>query len=78
MNHVYRTIFNHATDQWAVAETARSRGKGGGSRRQCVCAATLTLLAALTLAAPAAFAQSHTYANGETNGGALDSTGDIP
>ncbi|MDC8757835.1 GLUG motif-containing protein [Janthinobacterium fluminis] len=60
MNHIYRLVWSHVLNAWvAVAETTRGRGKG--TRRK------LAALAALALAAPAAWAAP---AGGQVVGGA--------
>ena len=55
MNHIYRLVWSQVTKAWvAVAETARGRGKGGGTRRKLVAAALA--LTAVTFTIPEALA----------------------
>ncbi|THF62373.1 hypothetical protein E6C76_18825 [Pseudothauera nasutitermitis] len=57
MNHVWKTVFNSSTGQWqAVAETARSRSKGGrgkGASRKAATAALLLCTALVSAPIPA-------------------------
>jgi len=54
LNHVFRLIWNHATNAWvAVAETSRGRGKSGRTQRSVLAAALLAMPIAAAQAAPA-------------------------
>ncbi|CAB3912443.1 hypothetical protein LMG26858_04810 [Achromobacter anxifer] len=75
MNHVYRVVFNAATDAWqAVSEITRGPGKSSRPTRRKAAQTVLAIGAVLAIPA-SAHAQllwdgSHSVANGSVDGGA--------